>query len=147
MRTVKTLIRLGGCTLILLVLSCRGSFVPLFLHLSFQFSNIKNFRHTFLRNGEAYKVETWYAHGHWVDVSSIPQSGCCLFFRLFLLLFLSNFQTINFFCCTFLRNCEAYKVETWYMWTMNGCIVYTAIMLLLLLLPFILFSFSPILNH
>ena len=27
MRTAKTLIRLGGCTLILLVLSCRGSFV------------------------------------------------------------------------------------------------------------------------
>ena len=31
------------------------------------------------------KVETWYTHGHWSDVSCIPESGCCC---LFILLFL-----------------------------------------------------------
>ena len=31
-----------------------------FIFLSLQFSEIKIFRHTFLRKGQAYKVETWY---------------------------------------------------------------------------------------
>ena len=61
------------------------SFLYFFSFLSLQFSNIKIFRHTFLRNCEAYKVDTWYTHGQWVDVSCIPQSGCCfLFIPLFL---------------------------------------------------------------
>ena len=44
-----------------------------FNFLSLQFSNIKNFRHTFLRNCEAEKFETWYTRGQWVDVSCIPK--------------------------------------------------------------------------
>ena len=33
-----------------------------------QYSNIKNFCHTFLRNYEALKVETWSTHGQYVAV-------------------------------------------------------------------------------
>ena len=56
-----------------------------FSFLSLQFSNIKNFCCTFLRNCEVYKVETWYTCEQWVDVSCIPESGCChLFVPLFL---------------------------------------------------------------
>ena len=41
------------------------------------------------------------------------------------------------FCHTFLRNCEAEKIETWYTGTVDRCIVYTGIRLLLLIPPFI----------
>ena len=49
----------------------------------FSFSNIQIY--TFLRNCEAYKVETWYTRGQWTDVSYIPESGscCCIFVPLF----------------------------------------------------------------
>ena len=60
-------------------------------------------------------------------------------------IFLSNFLTI-FFYCIFLRNCESYKVRTWYtykQWVyVRVRIVYIAIKLLQLLIhPFILFIF------
>ena len=42
-----------------------------FIFLSLQFSNIKNFRHTFLRNCEAYKVETCYTRGQWINACII----------------------------------------------------------------------------
>ena len=35
----------------------------------------KNFCHTFLKNCKGNKVETWYTHGQWVDVSCILESG------------------------------------------------------------------------
>ena len=82
-----------------------------FSFLSLQFSNIKNFCCTFLRNCEAYKVETWYTHGHWVDVSCIHQSGCYFLFVSYFFIFLSlQCSKIKNFCHTFLRNCEALKV-------------------------------------
>ena len=39
---------------------------PLLLHFSFQFSMIENFRHTFLRNCELYKLETWCTWWQWM---------------------------------------------------------------------------------
>ena len=74
-----------------------------FICLSFQFSNIKGFRRTFLRDCEAYKFETWYTRVQWVDVSCLPELGsCCLFVPLFLhLAFFSNFQTLNIFVALF----------------------------------------------
>ena len=37
---------------------------------------MKKFRDRFLKNYESCKVETWYTHGEWADVSScIPKSG------------------------------------------------------------------------
>ena len=79
------------------------SFLYFFIFLSLQFSSFKKFCHTFLRNCEAWKIKTWYTHGQWVDVSCIPESGCCcLFVPLFLhLSFLSNFQTLKFFVTFF----------------------------------------------
>ena len=63
-----------------------------FIFLSLQFSNIKLFRHTFLRNSEALKVETWYTRGQWADVLCVPESGCCLFVPLFLHFSFSQFS-------------------------------------------------------
>ena len=54
-----------------------------FIFLSLQFSNIKNFRHTFLRNCVAWKIDTWYTRGQWADISCIPESGCCCLFIQF----------------------------------------------------------------
>ena len=51
-----------------------------FIFLSLQFSNIKIFCHTFLRNCEAWKIETLYTCGEWVDLSCIQESGCCCLF-------------------------------------------------------------------
>ena len=62
---------------------CCCLFLPLFIFLSLQFSNIKIFCDTFLRNCEAYKVETWYTRGQWADVSCIPESGCCSYLSLY----------------------------------------------------------------
>ena len=51
-----------------------------FIFVSLQLSNIRIFRHTFLRNCEAWKVETWYTCGQSVHVSCIQELGCfCLF--------------------------------------------------------------------
>ena len=36
---------------------------------------MKNFRYTFLKNCNSYKVETLYTHGHGADVLCIPESG------------------------------------------------------------------------
>ena len=36
---------------------------------------MKNFCYSFLRNYESCKVETWYTHGQWADVSCVPESG------------------------------------------------------------------------
>ena len=58
-----------------------------FIFLSLQFSNITPFRHTFLGNCEALKVETLYTRGKWTDVSCIPESSyCCLLLPLFICL-------------------------------------------------------------
>ena len=60
------------------------------------FSNIKNFRHTSLRYCEAYKADTWYTRGQWVDVLCIPQSYFCFLFVLYVsFFFLSNVQTLK----------------------------------------------------
>ena len=54
--------------------------IPLFLHFSFS-PNFKTiFGHTFLRNCEAFKVQTWYAHGQCIDLVFIIYNGliyCC----------------------------------------------------------------------
>ena len=73
-----------------------------FIFLSLQFSNIKMLRHTFLRNCEAYKVETWYTRGQWVAVSCIPESGSCSYLSLyFSFVCPSNFQTSKCFVTLF----------------------------------------------
>ena len=58
------------CVHIMLFTKTENNLAPkgLNFHFSVQFSNIKIFHCSFLRNCEAYKVETWYRHGQWVDV-------------------------------------------------------------------------------
>ena len=46
-----------------------------FIYLSLQFSNINIFRHIFLRNCEAYKIESLYTHGQMGVISCILESG------------------------------------------------------------------------
>ena len=73
-----------------------------FIFLSLQFSNIKIFCHTFIRNCEAWKVETWYTCRQWVDVWCIPEPGsCCLFVPLFFIFSFSNIQVLKFFVTLF----------------------------------------------
>ena len=60
------------------------SYLSFFIFLSLQFSNIKIFRHTFLRNCEAWKVDSWYTGGQWADVLCIQESGCCCLFVPFI---------------------------------------------------------------
>ena len=113
-----------------------------FIFLSLQFSNIKIFRHTFLRNCEAYKIETWYVHGQWADVWCLLESGCCLFIPLFL----------NFSFCPIFKHYKfsshfsqkLWGLEGWnlvHTWTVGRCIMYTGIRLLLLLIHPIFSSF------
>ena len=60
---------------------CCCLFIPLFLHFSFSpiFIHL-HFRRTFLRNCWAYKVNTWYTRGQWLDVLCVPKSDCCCLF-------------------------------------------------------------------
>ena len=99
---------------------------------------------TFFRNCEALKVETWYTHGQWADVSCIPESGCCcIFVPLFIFLSL-QFSNIKIFRHIFLRNCEALKVETWYtcgQWADVSCILESGYCCIFVPL-FLHFSFS-----
>ena len=59
------------------------------IFLSLQFSNIKIFRHTFLRNCEAKKVETWYTYEQWVGELCIPESCCYSYLSFYFFIFLS----------------------------------------------------------
>ena len=56
------------------------AYSTLYFFIFLQFSNIKIFRHTFLRNCEAWKVDSWYTCGQWADVLCILESGCCCLF-------------------------------------------------------------------
>ena len=65
-----------------------------FIFVSLQFSNIKIFRHTFLRNCEALKVETLFTRGQWTDVLCVPESGYCFYSSLYFFIFLPlNFSS------------------------------------------------------
>ena len=116
--------------------------------LSLQFSNIKIFHHTFFRNCEAWKVDTWYTRGQWADVLCIPESGCCCLFVPLFFIFLSlKFTNIKIFCHSFLRNCEAWKVDTWYtrgQWADVSCILESGCCCCLFIPVFLHFPFSPI---
>ena len=99
-------------------------------------SKIRIFRHTFLGNCEAEKIETWYTHGQWADVSCTPESGCCCLF-VFFFFFISKFQHWNF-SSHFSR--ELWGLENWnlvHTWTVGRCIMYTGVRLLLLIHSFI----------
>ena len=117
-------------------------FLYFFRFLSLQFSNIKNFCCTFLRNCEAYKVETWYTHGHWVDVSCIPQSGYYFLFVAYFPIFLSlQYSKIKFSSPFSQKLWGLESLNLVHLSTMGGCIVYTRIRLLPLISPFISFFF------
>ena len=75
-----------------------------FIFLSLKFSNIKIFRHTFLRNCETYKIETWYTHGQLADVS-------CIFVPLFLHFSLSSFLTLKIFVTLFSGNVRSRRLK------------------------------------
>ena len=49
--------------------------VVTYLDRFYKFPLMKNFCCTFPKNCKGNKVETWYTHGEWVDVSCIPKSG------------------------------------------------------------------------
>ena len=70
-----------------------------FIFLSLQFSNIKQFHLSFLRDWEAHKVETWYTHGQRVDLLCTPKPSSqntlvSLFFFFFLSLQLAKIKNL-----------------------------------------------------
>ena len=117
-----------GVSCILESCCCSYSSLYFFIFLSLQFSHITIFCHTFLRNCEALKVETWYTCGQWEVLSCIVHTGIRLlliFIPLFLHFLSLQLSNIKIFHHTFLRNCEALKVETWYtrgQWEDVSCI-------------------------
>ena len=121
------------------------SLLYFFIFLSLQFSDIKSFRHTFIRNCEAQKIEihTWTL-GRCIVYTRI---GLLLLICPFIssFLFLSNFQTLKFLSHF---SQELWGPEGWnllHTWTVGRCFVYTGIWLLLLFVPlFLQFSFSSV---
>ena len=137
---------MGGCivyTGIRLVLFICPFISSLFFLSKFR-TNI--FQPTFLRNCEAYKVETLYTRGQWVVVSYTPESDCCSYLSLYCVMFISlQISNINFFPHTFLRTA---KTKLGIHMDNGGCMVHAGIRLLLLIRPlFLQFSFSPIFKH
>ena len=122
-----------------------------FIFFSLQFSNMKMFRHTFLRNCEARKIETWFTCWHWADVSCIPESGCCyIFIPLFLhFFFLSNFPILKFIVTLFSRTVGPRRLklgtqmDSWQIYRVyrnQAAAAYS-------FLYFFQFSFSPVFKH
>ena len=87
---------------------------------------------------ESWNLVPMWTVGGWNQASAAYSS-------LNFFIFLSHqFSNIKMFCHTFLRNCEDYKVETWYTHEqMDGCIMYTGIRLLLLIISDILSLMEP----
>ena len=118
-----------------------------FSFLSLQFSNIKNFCCTFLRNCEAYKVETWYTRGQWVAVSCILHQAAASYLSLISsFFFLSNVQKLNIFVTLFSGTAGLESLNFVHLSTMDRCMVYTRIRLLQLICPFI-YSFFFLSNY
>ena len=63
--------------------------------------------------------------------------------------YLSNFQTLKIFVALFSETVRPIKLNLTHTWTMGGCIIYTAIRLLMLLICPLLyhFSFSPVFKN
>ena len=119
-----------------------------FIFLFLQFSNIKIFVTLFSGTARPRRLKLGtnvdcglMCRLYWNQASAAYSSH---YFIIFLFLQLSNMKN---FWHIFLRNCEVWKIETWYTWIVGTCIVYTGIRLLLIC-PFISsFSFSPIFKH
>ena len=113
-----------------------------FIFLSLQISNIKNFHRPFSGTVRPRRLKTCYTHEHWVDVSYIPESGCCCLF-MSLLIFLSlQFSNIKNFVTLFsgIVSPRKLKLAT----HVNSGWMYLFISqnrLLLLICPFISFFF------
>ena len=73
-----------------------------FIFLSLQFLNIENFRHTFRRNCEAFKVETWYNVDNGWMYSVYRNQAAAAYLSLYFFIFLSlQFSNIKIFITLF----------------------------------------------
>ena len=97
---------------------CCCLFIPLFfILLSLQFQTLKTFVTLFSGTSRPTKLKPWYTREQWVDVSCIPESGCCCLFAP--LLVHSSFQFSENF------SQELWGLEGWnlvHTWTICGCI-------------------------
>ena len=98
-------------------------FVSSFFFLS-NFSNIKNFCHTFLKNWDLQSWDLVHTWMYWCIVYTY-QNQAAAYLSLCFFIFLSlQFSNIKNFCHTFLKNWDLQSwdlVHTWMYW----CIVYT----------------------
>ena len=94
-----------------------------FFSVSLQFSNIKKFLSLFswTERLTKFKLGPHMDSRLMYHVYLNQAAGAYLFLYFFNFLSL-EFQNIKFFVTLF---CEAYKVETWYIWTVGWSIVYT----------------------
>ena len=125
--------------------SCCCSYSSLYFSFVFlsNFQTLTFFITLFSRTVRPLKVETWYTRDQWMDVSWIPESGCCcLFIPLFLHFSFSPIFKHYKFSSYFSQ--KLWGLEGWnlvHTWTMAGCIVYTGIRLLLIIRPVYSFFF------
>ena len=101
-------------------------FVPLFFIFSFSDIQTKIFVTLFSGTVRPRRLK-FGAHvdNRWMCPLYRNQAAAAYFPFIFSFFFLSNFQTLKCFCHTFLRNCEALKVETLYprgQWVDESCI-------------------------
>ena len=126
------------------LLLCIHPFISSFF-LSLQFPILKFIVTLFSRTVEPRRLKLGTQMDSWQIYRVYRNQAAAAYSFLYFFSFLSlQFSNIKIFCRTFLRNCEAYKVDTIHMWTMGGCIMYTAIRLLFLICPFTL---SPIFRN
>ena len=128
--------------------SCCCSYLSLyfFIFLSLQFSNIKNFRHTFLRNvrPRRLKLGTNVDSGQMYAVYLNQAAAAYLSLFIFLSLQFSNLQI---FVTLFSGTIRPRWLKLVHAWTVGRCIVYTGIRMLLLIHPFNSSFFFPIFKH
>ena len=105
------------------------------ISLFFFLSNVQKLKN-FVTLSSGTMRPAWYTCQQWVDVSCIPESGCCpLFVPLFLHFSFSPIVKHWHFLSHFSQ--ELWGLESWNLVHFGACIMYTGIRLLLLVCPFI----------
>ena len=126
------------------------SFFYFFIFLSLQFSNIKNFRHTFLRTVRPRRLKLGaHVDNGWMYRVYRNQAAAA-YSSLYFFIFVSlQFSNIKIFCHTFLRNWRPRKLKlgTHADSGQIYCIYWNQAAVAYVVPLFLHFSFSPIFKH
>ena len=87
-------------------------------------------------------------HVDWVNVSCIPESGCCcLFVPIFFIFSFSNIQTLKIFVTLFSGTVRPRRLTLVHTWTMGGCIEHRNQAAVAYLSLYFFIFLSPIFKH